>query len=76
MKVKTLITKLGGAPAVAKALSAHIEPKTVSAGTVYRWCDRGTISYRWRPLMAQVVAAHGLTLPAELALFAPSKAAE
>lgn len=75
MKVASLISKLGGVSAVAGALT-KLSGKEVTTGTVYRWRDRETISYRWRPLMAELLASRGVKVPPELAMFAPRQAAE
>lgn len=75
MKIAKLIDKLGGVSTVAGELS-NLAGKPVSSGTVYRWRDRDTVSFRWRPLVAQLAANKGVKLPADLAMFQPRGSAE
>ena len=73
MKISTLIAKLGGAP----ALSRKIKDKTgkaITPGTVYRWGDRNTVSYRWRSAVALVAADEGISVPSDWIIFIPANA--
>ena len=59
MTVKTLITRLGGPTAVARACSAKLTGNTVTA-----WVLRDQIPWRWRARIKHVALQQGIKLTA------------
>ena len=69
MSIAPFIKKLGKVSDVARDLSA-ISGLKCSPGTVYRWLDRDTISYRWRPYVARLAQSKRAKLPSILSGYA------
>ena len=66
MAIAPFIRKLGKVSDIARDLTDLAGTKC-SPGTIYRWLDRDTISYRWRPFVARLAQRERVKLPTLLA---------